>query len=170
VVTGELKKDQAVRIETGLVMVETCIDDMNPEIFGFLMDRLFEDGALDVFFVSVYMKKNRPGTLVQVLCEKSLEEKITHRILSETSTTGVRYYEVSRKTLDREAVEVDTSFGRIEAKKIVQPDGRVCISPEYEVCRKIALEQKIPVRDVYNTIINDTSGMKEASGTLDEEV
>ncbi len=138
-----------------MVLVETCIDDMNPEIFGFLMERLFEDGALDVCWIPVFMKKNRPGTLVQVLCGPDTREKVAHRILTETTTLGVRYYEVHRQILHREEIDVTTSFGVVKAKKIVQPDGSIRIAPEYEECRKIAMEQDLPIKTVFDIIFRD---------------
>jgi len=96
-----------------IFQVETCIDDMNPEIFGFLMDRLFEDGALDVWWIPVSMKKNRPGTKVHAICYPDRKDALINRILSETTTTGVRYYEVKRKTLSRRQDEIKTIYGMV---------------------------------------------------------
>jgi uncharacterized protein (TIGR00299 family) protein len=136
-----------------VVMLETCIDDMNPEFFGFLMDRLFEKGALDVYWIPVFMKKNRPATMVQVLCTENYREKLTDCILSESSSLGVRYYHAERRMLGREKVMVDTVYGKIEAKRITELDGSSRIVPEYEVCRKIALDKDLPLRMVYDTIL-----------------
>ncbi len=135
-----------------IIVIETCIDDMNPEVFGFLMDRLFEKGALDVYWVPIFMKKNRPGTMVQVLCRENRKEILTDCVLSETSSLGVRYYHVERSMLSREQILVKTAYGEIQAKRVVEPGGRIRIVPEYEVCRKIALEKNIPIRVVYDTI------------------
>ena len=140
-----------------VIMVETSIDDMNPEIFGFLIDRLFEDGALDVLLIPVFMKKNRPGTMVQALCEKHNFNKIIGRILSETTSTGVRHYEVKRSKLERKTVTIKTSCGQVQAKVIIHPDGTERIAPEYEACKKIALEKNIPVRIVYDTVLKEIS-------------
>ncbi|MCD6224298.1 MAG: nickel pincer cofactor biosynthesis protein LarC [Deltaproteobacteria bacterium] len=140
-----------------VIMVETSIDDMNPEIFGFLIDRLFEDGALDVLLIPVFMKKNRPGTMVQALCEKHNFNKIIGRILSETTSTGVRHYEVKRSKLERKTVTIKTSCGQVQAKVIIHPDGTERIAPEYEACKKIALEKNIPVRVVYDTVLKEIS-------------
>ena len=126
---------------------------MNPEVFGFLMDRLFEHGALDVYWIPVFMKKNRPGTLVQVLCRRNLKEVLIDCILSETSTLGIRYYDAKRCMLTREDVIMKTAYGEIQVKRIVETSGGVRIVPEYEVCRKIALEKNLPIRTVYDTII-----------------
>ncbi len=136
-----------------LVMVETNIDDMNPEIFSYVMERLFEDGALDVFWVPVYMKKNRPGTMVQVLCEPSRKDAVVGRILSETSSLGVRFHEVYRTALEREAVIIESPFGKIEAKRIKGLEGGDRIVPEYEVCKRIATEKRMPLQQVYAAIL-----------------
>ncbi|MDP2643354.1 MAG: nickel pincer cofactor biosynthesis protein LarC [Desulfobacterales bacterium] len=136
-------------------VVETCIDDMNPELFGFLMERLFEDGALDVYWIPVYMKKNRPGTLVQVLCRPEHERAVVRRILSETTSLGVRFHEVRRCILARGMATVETSYGPIPMKWARQPDGNIRRMPEYEVCRKIALEKQVPLRAVYDKILNE---------------
>jgi hypothetical protein len=136
-----------------IVVVETCIDDMNPEVFGFLMDRLFEEGALDVYWIPIFMKKNRPGTMVQVLCRENRKEILIDCILSETSSLGVRYYDVKRRMLAREHILIQTPYGEIQVKRIIEPGGGVRIVPEYEVCKKIAIEKNIPIRVVYDTII-----------------
>ncbi len=136
-----------------VVMVETCIDDMNPEIFGFLMDRLFEDGALDVNWVPIFMKKNRPGTMIKILCATNNREVIVRRLLSETTSIGVRYYDVQRTILEREQIEIQTTYGKITAKKIIDPNVGPRIVPEYEACRKIALEKNIPIKIVYDNVI-----------------
>ena len=134
-------------------MVETNIDDMNPEIFSYVMERLFEDGALDVFWVPVYMKKNRPGTMVQVLCEPSRKDAIVRRMLTETSSLGVRFHEVYRTALEREAVTLESPFGKIEAKKIKGLEDGDRIVPEYEVCKRIAIEKGLPLQKVYAAIL-----------------
>ncbi|MFH2047639.1 MAG: nickel pincer cofactor biosynthesis protein LarC [Pseudomonadota bacterium] len=140
-----------------VVQIETCIDDMNPEIFGFLMDRLFEDGVLDVYWSPVYMKKNRPGTKLYVICSQYIKDAIIDRILSETTTTGVRYHELQRKKLPRRQAEIKTSYGMVSVKCITNPDGTKRFTPEYEVCKKIALEKKIPLKNVYENILKELS-------------
>jgi len=138
-------------------IVETNIDDMNPEIFGFVMDRLFEDGALDVYWIPVYMKKNRPGTLVQVLCETQNRDAIIERLFSETTSIGIRYYEARRRLLARETFMLKSSFGQVAVKRIGDPAGQTRLVPEYEICKKIALEKKLPLRLVYETIVNEAN-------------
>lgn len=135
-----------------VVMIETCVDDMNPEIFGYLMDALFQDGALDVYWIPVFMKKNRPGTLIQVLCSPNSKQIISKRILSETTSTGIRYQTIQRMCLPREIISVQTEFGALEMKQITDMDGSIRFTPEYETCKKIAQKEKIPIRDVYQRI------------------
>jgi len=142
--------------EDQIYIIETCIDDMNPELFGYLMDRLFADGALDVYWIPVYMKKNRPGTLLQVLGYPDDKDMLIRRILSETTTLGVRYYESRRRLLWRDQFEVKTTYGNIPVKRVKDLQGNFRIVPEYDVCQKIAREQNIPLRMVYDTIIRES--------------
>jgi hypothetical protein len=152
VVLGEPAGAAAEGQSERLLMVETCIDDMNPEIFGYLMETLFDDGALDVFWLPAQMKKNRPGTLVRVLCAPEQKDIIVARLFSETTSLGVRYHEVRRVALPRRTVTVDSAYGMLEVKRAVGPDGEPRWIPEYEVCRRIARERKLPLRTVYETI------------------
>lgn len=142
-----------IQQKDAITVIETCIDDMNPEIFGFLMDRLFEKGALDVYWIPIFMKKNRPGTMVQVLCPEDCREIVIDCILSETTSLGVRYYDAKRRVLARESVLMETVYGKIAVKRIIAPNGSIRMAPEYEVCKKIALEKNIPIRIVYDTIL-----------------
>lgn len=135
-----------------MVMVETCIDDMNPEFFGFIQDGLMAAGALDIYMIPVFMKKNRPGTLLQILCPLSCRERVIRRLLMETTTLGVRYYDVNRQILEREAIVIDTKFGPITAKRVKRPDGSIRIAPEYEACKTVAEANNIPLGDVYDLV------------------
>lgn len=152
---------QAIHIsdyqEDRISVVETCIDDMNPEFFGFLMDRLFKEEALDVYLIPVFMKKNRPGTMIQVLCMENRKKSIINCILSETTSLGVRYYDVQRFKLVRENITIKTTYGDVQIKRITKPNGSVQFMPEYEVCKKIAIEKGIPLKTVYDTIIKETN-------------
>lgn len=144
---------QGDRIE----IIETSIDDMNPELFGYLMDRLFEDGALDVCWIPIYMKKNRPATMLQVLCKNDKRDILIYRILSETTTLGVRYYESCRRLLWRDQVEIETSYGKTAVKRVKDPQGNIRIIPEYEACQKIARQQDLPLRIVYDTVAREAA-------------
>jgi uncharacterized protein (TIGR00299 family) protein len=148
--TDELQTDE-------IIILETCIDDMNPELFGYIMERLFADGALDVYWIPVHMKKNRPGTLIQVLCEEEGKDRLIQRLLSETTSLGVRYYKAARKLLAREQLSIRTSFGEIQVKRVKDPDGRERLVPEYDVCREIALKRNLPLRVVYDTIAKEAA-------------
>jgi uncharacterized protein (TIGR00299 family) protein len=140
-------------------VVETTIDDMNPEVSGYLMDKLFEAGALDVCHIPLQMKKNRPGTRLEVICHEARLNDLMNLILIQSSSTGVRFHKVQRGVLHREIVEVSTCFGMMKAKKIVDPTGAVRIVPEYEVCRRVAEEKKMPLRDVYTRVLVSVQGI-----------
>ena len=133
-----------------IAVVETNIDDMNPEFFGEVMEHLLATGALDVFWTPVQMKKNRPGTLLTVLCEIDDIDRVAELILTHTTSFGVRIHEVRRRTLAREIVAVRTRHGEI-AVKIGRLNGKLLQrSPEFESCRRVAVEVGLPVKDVYN--------------------
>jgi hypothetical protein len=153
IIAGTLTEAAPPTDEGGVVVLESTIDDMNPEFFGFVMERLFEDGALDVTFQPVFMKKNRPGTVLTVLCRNDTREILTRRILTETSSTGVRYYPVRRTILHRKAASVMTRFGEVLAKQITRPDGSVQITPEYDSCRDLARARNIPLYRIYEEVI-----------------
>lgn len=157
IITGQAlisKKTQPGEYQQDTIaVVETCIDDMNPEIYGFLMERLFEKGALDVYWIPIFMKKNRPATMIQVLCSENRLEVMMACILSESSSLGVRYYHTKRRMLDREKIVVNTVYGEIAVKRITELDGSLRIVPEYEICKKIAIAKDLPLRVVYDTII-----------------
>lgn len=131
-----------------IVVLETNLDDMNPQLFGYFSERAFEAGALDVFSTAVQMKKNRPGQLVTVLCEQSKYEVLTELMFRETTTLGVRRFSVERRTLCRESVSVDTPLGRIRVK-VARLNGRTLNAmPEYDDCQKIAAERGLPLKQV----------------------
>jgi len=149
VMVGEMSLNDA----DSLVMIETNIDDMNPELFDAVMESLFEAGALDVYFSSITMKKNRPATKVSVLAEKKEREVLSKILLRETTSFGVRFYEVGRLTLDREIQKLKTSYGVIKIK-IGSLDGEtVQATPEFEDCRNAARKKKIPVKKVYDDVL-----------------
>ena len=141
-----------------VVVAEAAIDDMNPEIFGYLMDRLFAEGALDVIWVPIHMKKNRPGTLLQVLCRSEQVASVARCILAESTSLGVRYHEAERVVAERDSAQLATvAFGPITVKRIRYPHGEVRLVPEYEVCRRIAQEKGLALRSVYEAIIKEAA-------------
>lgn len=131
-----------------VVEILSEIDDMNPQLFGPLMDRLHEAGALDVFYAPVHMKKNRPGILVTVLARPEDRERLAGILFAETTTIGVRYQEMLRDCLDREIVEVGTPVGVVRFK-VARRDGQVLnAAPEFDDCARIAAAKGLPVKDV----------------------
>ncbi len=131
-----------------IVTIECEIDDMNPQLFGPLMDRLSEAGALDVFYAAVQMKKNRPGTLVTVIAHPAKREAIAAVLFAHTTTIGVRYQEMLRDRLDREIQSVETPVGPIRFK-IATRDGRVLnAAAEFDDCARIASERGVPIKEV----------------------
>ena len=139
-----------------VAIIETVIDDMNPEIFGYVMEQLYRDGALDVCLIPVYMKKNRPGTLIQVVCRPDKKEALVRCLLNETTSLGVRFYSVQRDILFREIVEMtSSSYGTVPVKRVVTAEGDARLAPEYETCRKIAIKSAQPIRVVYETLLKE---------------
>jgi uncharacterized protein (TIGR00299 family) protein len=148
-ILGEAQQvDEAQQVE----VIETALDDWNPETWPHVAHRLFRSGALDVLLVPVQMKKGRPGFLLKIICEPVHALTLKQVILSETSAIGIRFHTEQRMTLPREIVTVRTGFGPVLAKKIATPNGTV-ITPEFEECRRIADEQNVPIREVYNEVI-----------------
>jgi uncharacterized protein (TIGR00299 family) protein len=131
-----------------VTVLEANIDDLNPQVFGYVMDRLLEEGALDVFGVPVQMKKNRPGMLLTVLCRTEDTSKLTSLIFAETTTLGLRQREERRQVLARQWVTVSTRWGDVRLK-IGSMNGAVTnYAPEYEDCRRIAAQKHVPLKNV----------------------
>jgi uncharacterized protein (TIGR00299 family) protein len=131
-------------------VIETNIDDMNPQLFSDVMERLLAAGALDVFLTPVQMKKGRPGTLLTVLCERNDTDALAELLLTHTTSFGVRVHEAQRRKLAREIVTVKTKFGEIEVKVGRLGDKIVSRSPEFESCKQAAAKFNVGVKDVYN--------------------
>jgi uncharacterized protein (TIGR00299 family) protein len=131
-----------------VVVIEAEIDDMNPQIFGVLMDRLLADGALDVFYTPIHMKKNRPGTLLSIVAPPAARETLTSTVFRETTTIGVRYREMARECLHRDTVAVETPFGSI-GMKIARRQGAVMnAAPEFDDCARLATAAGRPIKEV----------------------
>jgi uncharacterized protein (TIGR00299 family) protein len=141
--------DQPEQQTETVVTLEANLDDTNPEWLGFLMNRLFEAGALDVVFCPIQMKKNRPGILIQVMGKPEQRDSLMGILFAESTTLGIRFQYSQRKVLKRSMVEIDSPWGKMRVKKIVRPDGTSYLLPEYEACRKIAEENTIPLKEVY---------------------
>jgi uncharacterized protein (TIGR00299 family) protein len=131
-----------------VVVIEAEIDDMNPQIYGLVMDRLLAGGALDVFYTPIQMKKNRPGTLLTIIAAPEARERLTTTVFRETTTIGVRYREMTRECLERETVTVETPLGAVRFK-VARRNGAVLnASPEFDDCARIAGEKDVPLKDV----------------------
>jgi uncharacterized protein (TIGR00299 family) protein len=146
---GEAASTLAAKTASETVTVlEANLDDLNPQVFGYVMDRLLEEGALDAFGVPVQMKKNRPGMLLTALCRPEDANKLTHLIFTETTTLGVRRRDEVRQTLARRWEKVSTQWGEVRIK-IASMNGTVTnYAPEYEDCRRIAAEHRVPLKAV----------------------
>jgi len=141
------RRDDAT-LDEDIVVLEANLDDMSPQVYGYFAERALEAGALDVFSTPVQMKKNRPGQLVTVLCKPADREKFSDLLFRETTTLGVRQSSVNRRTLLRESIAVETSFGPIRMK-IARLNGHILnVAPEYEDCQKAASERGLPLKQV----------------------
>lgn len=138
--------------EESITVVETNIDDMNPQVYDYVMERLFKAGALDVFLTHIMMKKNRPGIKLTVLSEIEKRDEMIDIVLSETTSIGLRFYTAERKTLQREISTVDSKYGKVRVKKSGLGKKIQKISPEYDDCKKIAEKFNLPLLEVLKTI------------------
>jgi len=134
------------------IIIEANIDDMNPQIYEYVMEKLIKAGALDVFLTQVIMKKGRPGIKLTVICREADREGLIEIILKETTTIGLRFHEVKRKVLKREIRLTDTEFGKVRVKLSRLGDEILKITPEYEDCKRIAKKHKIPLAEVIEKI------------------
>ena len=132
-----------------VVVLESNLDDMSPELLGYLMDKLFDAGAMDVSFSPIQMKKNRPGIQLQVVGRPEDNEKLITIIFRESTTLGIRTSYNQRAVLKRAELTVDSPWGKMRVKKVTNQDGGTVLLPEYEECRRIATENNLALRDVY---------------------
>jgi len=148
--TGEAAADDCDRHEA--LIIESNIDDMNPEMFDFVIDILLKAGALDVFLTPVIMKKSRPATTLSVLCDSVDENTIQELLLTHTTTFGTRKYIVGKTMLKRDFTEVATEYGTVHVKNAYFRGKKIKSKPEYEDCRKLAKEHGVSVREIYESI------------------
>jgi uncharacterized protein (TIGR00299 family) protein len=141
-------EDETGALVQRVVTLECEIDDMNPQIFGVLMDRLYVAGALEVFYTAVQMKKNRPGTLLTVVAPPDRRDQLTGIVFRETTTIGLRYQEVARACLEREIVVVETPVGPVRFKIARRGTDVLNASPEFDDCARLAAERLLPVKQV----------------------
>ncbi len=130
------------------VVMETNIDDCNGEVLGYTQELLFQNGALDVFFTPIFMKKNRPAYRITVACKKEDIFKLQNILFRETTTIGIRYRFESRTELGRDLIELDTKYGKLKAKKVIN-NGETYIYPEYESMKEMAKKNHIPLKEIY---------------------
>lgn len=142
-----------------IAVLETNIDDMSPELMGYTMEALLENGALDAFYTPIFMKKNRPSAMLTVLSELKKEEGLVDIIMKETSTLGIRRSVVSRYCMDRDFISVDTGIGQVRVKHASRGEIEK-LAPEYEDCREIAKKTGLPIREVYDIAMEKARGMK----------
>jgi len=149
VILGEIENNFKYDVTT---IIETNIDDMNPEIYGYLIEKLLENGALDVFFTHIQMKKNRPGVKLSVICSNDNVNELANIIFEESSTFGVRFYETRRLKLEIKKCKIQTKYGKISVKIGLLKNKIHTISPEYEDCRKIANKYNVPIKEIYDLV------------------
>jgi pyridinium-3,5-bisthiocarboxylic acid mononucleotide nickel chelatase len=133
-------------------ILEATIDDMNPQIYGYLMDKLFDAGAKDVYYTPIYMKKNRPGIVVTITVPTQNEDKIKEVMFRETTTIGIRKFNIERTELNREFEKINTEFGDITLKFSSYNGNVVNIKPEYEDIKNIAEKMDMPLKEVYRKV------------------
>jgi uncharacterized protein (TIGR00299 family) protein len=150
--------EQSQLITENLLLIETNIDDLSPQILGFVMERAFEFGALDCWFTPIQMKKNRPATMVSILCAKEKKDVLSELLFRETTTLGVRLTEVERNCLPRELVKISTEFGEIDVKTAKYKEKIINAKPEYEQIREIALKSNQPLREIERKVSQEIKG------------
>jgi pyridinium-3,5-bisthiocarboxylic acid mononucleotide nickel chelatase len=140
--------EEGVRWDPPVAVIEANLDDMSPQIYGYFVERALAAGALDIFSTPVQMKKNRPGILVTLLCDPAQTDRLIDLVFRETTTIGVRTYQVRRRTLDRETVPVTTPLGEIRMKVSRLNGTMLNAAPEYEDCQRIAAQKGVPLKQV----------------------
>jgi pyridinium-3,5-bisthiocarboxylic acid mononucleotide nickel chelatase len=155
---GEAAEKTAPGFDEEIAVIEANLDDMNPQIYGYFLEKALAAGALDVYTTPVQMKKNRPGTLLTVLCKPQETNSLMSLIFAETTTFGARTYRAQRRTLPREFVSVSTEFGEVRIK-VSRVNGRIQhVAPEYEDCRKLAVEKNVPLQRVISDALRRYEG------------
>ena len=139
--------------QESLISLETNLDDQNPEAYSYLLELLFQAGALDVCYVPIFMKKNRPGTQIQVLTDRGRSQALKEILFRETSTLGIREQAVTRDSLPREIHQVSTPYGQVSVKVTTLSTGELKVKPEYEECRILALKNNLPLREIYQAAL-----------------
>ncbi|WP_017728984.1 nickel insertion protein [Halalkalibacterium ligniniphilum] len=139
-------------IDSEMYKLEVNLDDISPEWLGHLMDKLLSEGARDVYYVPIYMKKNRPAVMLQLLCRNEDFEKIKQILFKETTTLGVRYYPLSVHRLERRFYKLETKWGTVTMKEGLLEGEVVQVAPEYEDCKRLAKANNVPLKIVYQEV------------------
>jgi uncharacterized protein (TIGR00299 family) protein len=155
----------AESITETLTMIETNLDDQNPETYDYVMTRLFDGGALDVFLAPIQMKKNRPATLLRVLCRPTDVDALTSILFAETTTLGVRKQSLTRYCLPRALRTVETPYGPVQVKVARWGDSQIKAAPEYEDCRRLAQSSGVPLREVYRAAERAAESLTSSGGS-----
>ncbi|RMD98858.1 MAG: nickel pincer cofactor biosynthesis protein LarC [Calditrichaeota bacterium] len=157
-----LGESQAQEQAETCVMIECNIDDMNPEFYPYVIEKILSTGANDAYLIPVIMKKGRPGLILSALCDRSREAAVLDTIFRETTTLGVRKIDVHRSKLERRILQVQTRFGVVQCKEIRLPGGEIHRTPEYEACLEIARRQNLPLKQVYEHVLFDINAPEPA--------
>ena len=153
IMLGETAEKVALGFDEEISVIEANLDDMNPQIYGYFLEKALASGALDVYTTPVQMKKNRPGTLLTLLCKPQDTNALISLVFAETTTFGARTYSAQRRTLPRESVNVHTKFGDVRIK-LSRVNGSIRhVAPEYEDCRKLATEKNVPLHEVIDEAV-----------------
>jgi uncharacterized protein (TIGR00299 family) protein len=164
IMIGEFAEKAVPGYDEEISVIEANLDDMNPQIYGYFLEKALAAGALDVYTTPVQMKKNRPGTLLTVLCKPQDANALTSMIFAETTTFGVRATRAQRRVLPREHVSVSTTFGDVRIK-LSRVNGRILhVSPEFDDCRKLAVEKNVPLQQVINEALRSYEGSSVGAG------
>jgi pyridinium-3,5-bisthiocarboxylic acid mononucleotide nickel chelatase len=160
IMIGETARQVSSAGDEEISIIEANLDDMNPQIYGYVLEKALSAGALDVYTTALQMKKNRPGTLLTILCRPEDTDVLMSIIFAETTTFGVRTYRAQRRALPREWVNVSTGYGSVRIK-LSRSNGHILhVTPEYDDCRKLALEKQVPLQQV----ISEALRAYQASG------
>ena len=158
IMIGEAADKVVAGFDEEISVIEANLDDMNPQIYGYFLEKALAAGALDVYTTPVQMKKNRPGTLLTLLCKPQDTNSLMSLVFAETTTFGARTYRAQRRTLPRESVSVHTQFGDVRVK-LSRLNGRILhVAPEFDDCRKLAVEKNIPLQRIFNEALRAYEG------------
>ena len=159
IMLGEAAEKDVAGFDEEIAVIEANLDDMNPQIYGYFLEKALSAGALDVYTTPVQMKKNRPGTLLTLLCKPQDTNVLMSLVFAETTTLGARTYRAQRRTLPRETVNVHTQYGDVHIK-LSRVNGSIRhVAPEYEDCRKLAAEKNVPLQQVISEALRSFERM-----------